>query len=90
MKLEDVRALGAAIEAEVAKAVVGQSTTTRLLTIASLSGGHVLLEGAPGTAKTLLAQSFARTLGLEFGRIQFTPDLMPGDNLGTSLFNFQT
>ncbi|HEY0623472.1 AAA family ATPase, partial [Sphingomonas sp.] len=90
MKLEDVRALGAAIDAEVAKAVVGQSTTTRLLTIALLSGGHVLLEGAPGTAKTLLAQSFARTLGLEFGRIQFTPDLMPGDILGTSLFNFQT
>lgn len=90
MKLEDVRTLGAAIEAEVAKAVVGQSTTTRLLTIALLSGGHVLLEGAPGTAKTLLAQSFARTLGLEFGRIQFTPDLMPGDILGTSLFNFQT
>lgn len=90
MKLEDVRALGAAIDTEVAKAVVGQSTTTRLLTIALLSGGHVLLEGAPGTAKTLLAQSFARTLGLEFGRIQFTPDLMPGDILGTSLFNFQT
>jgi MoxR-like ATPase len=90
MNLEDVRALGAAIDTEVAKAVVGQSAATRLLTIALLSGGHVLLEGAPGTAKTLLAQSFARTLGLQFGRIQFTPDLMPGDILGTSLFNFQT
>ncbi len=90
MNLEDVRALGAAIDMEVSKAVVGQSAATRLFTVALLSGGHVLLEGAPGTAKTLLAQSFARTLGLQFGRIQFTPDLMPGDILGTSLFNFQT
>jgi MoxR-like ATPase len=90
MTLDDVRNLGAAIEAQVAKAVVGQGRATRLLTIALLSGGHVLLEGAPGTAKTLLAQSFARTLGLDFGRIQFTPDLMPGDIVGASLFNFQT
>lgn len=90
MTLDDVRALGAAIDEQVSKAVVGQSGATRLLTIAVLSGGHVLLEGAPGTAKTLLAQSFARTLGLDFGRIQFTPDLMPGDILGASLFNFQT
>jgi len=57
---------------------------------ALLSEGHVLLEGVPGTAKTLLAQSFARALSLDFGRIQFTPDLMPGDVLGTNLFNFQT
>ncbi len=90
MTLDDVRNLGAAIEAQVAKAVVGQGHATRLLTIALLSGGHVLLEGAPGTAKTLLAQSFARTLGLDFGRIQFTPDLMPGDIVGASLFNFQS
>jgi MoxR-like ATPase len=48
------------------------------------------MEGPPGTAKTLLAQSFAATLGLQFGRIQFTPDLMPGDILGSNLFNFQT
>lgn len=90
MTLDDVRNLGAAIDAQVTKAVVGQGTATRLLTIALLSGGHVLLEGAPGTAKTLLAQSFARTLGLDFGRIQFTPDLMPGDIVGASLFNFQS
>ncbi|PKP91028.1 MAG: magnesium chelatase [Alphaproteobacteria bacterium HGW-Alphaproteobacteria-16] len=90
MTPQDVRELGATIDGEVAKAVVGQSAATRLLTVALLSGGHVLLEGAPGTAKTLLAQSFARTLGLDFGRIQFTPDLMPGDIVGASLFNFQT
>jgi MoxR-like ATPase len=58
--------------------------------VALLSEGHVLLEGVPGTAKTLLAQSFARSVNLDFGRIQFTPDLMPGDVLGTNIFNFQT
>jgi MoxR-like ATPase len=53
-------------------------------------GGHILLEGAPGTAKTLLAQTFSAALALDFGRIQFTPDLMPGDIVGTNQFNFQT
>ncbi|WP_298170818.1 MoxR family ATPase [Novosphingobium sp.] len=90
MTLEDVRALAATIRAEVAKAVVGQDSVVDHLLIALLAGGHVLLEGPPGTAKTLLAQTFATTLGLDFGRIQFTPDLMPGDILGSNLFNFQT
>ncbi|KQM97545.1 AAA family ATPase [Sphingomonas sp. Leaf25] len=90
MTLDDVRALGRAIEEQIARAVVGQAAAVRLLTIALFSAGHVLLEGPPGTAKTLLAQSFARTLGLDFGRIQFTPDLMPGDIIGSNLFNFQT
>src|SRR5512139_2336088 len=58
--------------------------------VALFAGGHILLEGPPGTAKTLLAHSFARAVGLEFGRIQFTPDLMPGDIIGSNLFNFQT
>lgn len=58
--------------------------------VSLLCGGHVLLEGVPGTAKTLLGQSFATGLSLRFGRIQFTPDMMPGDLLGTNLFNFQT
>jgi MoxR-like ATPase len=88
--VEDVQALAAAIRQEIARAVVGQEETIELMLVALLAGGHVLLEGPPGTAKTLLAQSFARTLGLDFGRIQFTPDLMPGDIIGANLFNFQT
>ncbi len=90
MSLADVRSLADAIRTEVAKAVVGQADTVDGLLIALMAQGHVLLEGPPGTAKTFLAQCFAATLGLDFGRIQFTPDLMPGDILGSNLFNFQT
>jgi MoxR-like ATPase len=75
---------------EIGKAVIGQAETVDLMLTALFSGGHILLEGPPGTAKTFLAQCFARTLQLGFGRIQFTPDLMPGDILGVNLFNFQT
>ncbi len=85
-----IRALAEAIRGEVARAVVGQEETVEHLLIALLAQGHVLLEGPPGTAKTFLAQCFAASLGLDFGRIQFTPDLMPGDILGANLFNFQT
>ena len=88
--LAQVGNLAQAIRAEVGKAVVGQAETIDQLLIALLAQGHVLLEGPPGTAKTFLAQCFAATLGLDFGRIQFTPDLMPGDILGSNLFNFQT
>src|SRR4051794_38240381 len=90
MNLEGVRSLAAAIRGEVAKAVVGQAETVEHMLVALLARGHVLLEGPPGTAKTFLAQSFAAAIGLQFGRIQFTPDLMPGDILGSNLFNFQT
>jgi MoxR-like ATPase len=90
MTLEDVRSLAGAIRTEIAKAIVGQEPMVDMLLVALLSEGHVLLEGPPGTAKTFLAQSFATTLGLDFGRIQFTPDLLPGDILGSNLFNFQT
>src|SRR5262245_66658813 len=90
MNLDGVNVLAGRIRQEVAKAIVGQSDTLDLMLVALFSGGHVLLEGPPGTAKTLLAQCFARSLDLKFGRIQFTPDLMPGDIVGTNLFNFQT
>jgi len=78
------------VRSEVRKAVVGQDEVIDLMLTSLLVGGHVLLEGVPGTAKTLLTQAFAASLSLRFGRIQFTPDLMPGDVLGTNLFNFQT
>ncbi len=90
MTLEDLGALAARIRGEVGKAVVGQTEVLDHLLVALFAGGHVLLEGPPGTAKTFLAQCLAASLGLDFGRIQFTPDLMPGDILGSNLFNFQT
>ncbi len=88
--IDGIGALAEAIRSEVSRAIVGQSETVEHLLIALLAQGHVLLEGPPGTAKTFLAQCFAASLGLDFGRIQFTPDLMPGDILGANLFNFQT
>jgi MoxR-like ATPase len=90
INLAEVGALARSIRGEIAKAVVGQAETVDHLLVALMAQGHVLLEGPPGTAKTFLAQCFAATLGLHFGRIQFTPDLMPGDILGSNLFNFQT
>ncbi|MBV7256444.1 MoxR family ATPase [Pacificimonas sp. WHA3] len=90
MNVSDVAGLAKTIRAEVGKAIVGQDDAVEKLLIALFSRGHVLLEGPPGTAKTLLAQCFAASLDLDFGRIQFTPDLMPSDILGANLFNFQT
>ena len=90
MTLPEVSHLAAQIRGQIAKAVVGQTETIDALLVALLAQGHVLLEGPPGTAKTFMAQCFAASLGLQFGRIQFTPDLMPGDILGSNLFNFQT
>ncbi len=90
MNISDIRELAFRIRGEVSKAVIGQDETVDILLTALFASGHVLLEGPPGSAKTLLAQCFSRSISLEFGRIQFTPDLMPGDVLGTNLFNFQT
>lgn len=90
MDLDAIRETADAIRGQVAKAVIGQTEAVDLMLVSLMCSGHILLEGVPGTAKTLMARSFAASLSMKFGRIQFTPDLMPGDVLGTNLFNFQS
>ena len=80
---QDARERLSAVRAEVAKAVVGQDAAVSGLLVSLLCGGHVLMEGVPGVAKTLLANATARALGLEFQRVQFTPDMLPSDLTGT-------
>jgi MoxR-like ATPase len=78
------------IKSEIAKVIVGQEEMIELLIAAILADGHVLIEGVPGVAKTLTAKLLARCIDVPFSRIQFTPDLMPSDVIGTSVFNPQT
>ena len=80
----------AAIKTELHKVIVGQEDLIDLLLVSLISNGHVLIEGVPGLAKTLTAKLLAKTVQTDFSRIQFTPDLMPSDILGTSIFNNQT
>jgi MoxR-like ATPase len=87
MSIEQVAELAASVIQEVEKAIVGKREVLNLMMAAFLSsGGHILLEDYPGLAKTLIANSFARALGMEFKRIQFTPDLLPGDITGGYIF----
>jgi MoxR-like ATPase len=72
------------------RVVVGQGESLQLLLLSLICGGHILLEGVPGTAKTLMARTVAALLGIDCKRVQFTPDLMPSDILGTNVFNMQT
>jgi MoxR-like ATPase len=72
------------------RVVVGQRDSLEMVLLAILCGGHILLEGVPGTAKTLMARTIARLLALDCKRVQFTPDLMPSDIVGTNVFNLQT
>ncbi len=78
------------IRQEIRKIIVGQQQLIDLLLVALLSEGHVLIEGVPGVAKTLTAKLLSKTVDTQFSRIQFTPDLMPSDVIGTSIFNFKT
>jgi MoxR-like ATPase len=78
------------IKEELGKIIIGQHDFVEMLLTALLSNGHVLIEGVPGVAKTITAKLLAKTLQTDFSRIQFTPDLMPSDILGTSIFNVKT
>ncbi len=78
------------IKEEIGKVIVGQETMVELLITAILADGHVLIEGVPGVAKTLTAKLISKIISADFSRIQFTPDLMPSDVLGTSVFNLKT
>lgn len=84
------KALSSQVIKEIGKVVVGMEDVTRQLLIAMLASGHVLLEGVPGVAKTTLSKAFAKLLGCDFSRVQFTPDLLPSDVTGTSIFDRKT
>jgi MoxR-like ATPase len=85
--ISNVSALSRQVIAEVERAVVGKGALLEMMMSSVLAGGHILLEDFPGLGKTLVARSFAKVLGLDFKRIQFTPDLLPGDITGGYIFN---
>ncbi|GAB4436959.1 MAG: MoxR family ATPase [Anaerolineae bacterium] len=85
LTVDEFRATATAIEREVGKVIVGQKAVVRQVLICVLSGGHALLEGVPGLGKTMLIRTLADVLDLQFSRIQFTPDLMPADIVGTDI-----
>jgi MoxR-like ATPase len=87
MELSEVAALGSRILDEVELAVIGKRAPLELVLVALLANGHILLEDVPGLAKTLAARSFAQVTGMGFARVQFTPDLMPSDITGSSVFD---
>jgi len=90
MKVEEVHEKSNLVLREVGKAIVGKENVLKMILTTILADGHVLIEDLPGLAKTLMAKSFARALGLEFKRVQFTPDLLPSDIIGVSVFNQKT
>jgi MoxR-like ATPase len=88
--LSQVPIAARAIQQNIGKVIVGKSSVVELLTVALLTPGHVLIEDVPGLAKTMLAKSLAKSLGCSFQRVQFTPDLLPSDITGVSIFNQKT
>src|SRR6266700_5063251 len=84
---QEMRGLRDRVIAEVGRVVVGMEAVTDQFLIALVAGGHVLLEGVPGVAKTTLSKTFARVLGIQYQRLQFTPDLLPSDVTGTYIFD---
>jgi MoxR-like ATPase len=87
MTPEEFAELATRIQQEVAKSIIGQEDVVRGVLICLIAGGHALLEGVPGLGKTSLVRAFARALDLQYGRIQFTPDLMPADVTGTTIIS---
>lgn len=87
LSVENFRALAEKIEGEVGRVIVGQNEVVRHVLVSILAGGHVLLEGVPGLGKTMLIRTLSQALDLKFSRIQFTPDLMPADILGTEILS---
>ena len=88
--LQELQKAVTAIKSELGKVIIGQHNMIELLIISILANGHSLIEGVPGVAKTVTAKLLAKTMNVDFNRIQFTPDLMPSDILGTSIFNVKT
>src|SRR3989454_3995145 len=90
LTVEEIGTRGDRIIDEVERAVVGKREALELVLLGFLADGHVLVEDFPGLAKTLIARSFAQVFAMDFGRVQFTPDLMPSDVTGSSVFNQRT
>ncbi len=90
LDLSELKTAAENIKAELGKVIIGQQEFIELLLVNMLSNGHVLIEGVPGIAKTITAKLFAKSIQTGYSRLQFTPDLMPSDVLGTSIFNMKT
>lgn len=90
MELKDIQGLTQSVRERIQKVIVGKSDTVELMLCAMIARGHVLLEDVPGTGKTVMAKSLAKSLDCAFSRIQFTPDLLPSDVTGLSIFNART
>lgn len=87
MELNEISILGKKIKANIEKVIIGKSNVIDILTTALIAGGHVLLEDVPGTGKTMIAKSLSKSIGADFKRVQFTPDLLPSDLTGINYFN---